>query len=167
MIVQTTTLGRKIDKTVETMSQTAICCFIEVPIQHRVLIANRLSSPVVAQVRHTRSAPNSSTMISEKYWLMICCIGTRSNSALTAIGTKAVTEILTGRSIHHSAIQTAVPSAAACLKPKNHSSRTIVSTKLTGPSSTAILCSLRLRLLPYIKNIPFLLPNYFYCRMRI
>ena len=51
-------------------------------------------------------------------------------------------------------VETVVPSAAAALKPKNHSSSSIVKPKLSGPSNTATLCRRRLRLLPYITPSP-------------
>ena len=67
IIMATTTLGRKMERIVETKSHTVICCFILVPMKHKVLMARRLSNPVLVQVRLIKSEPTKSTTISEKY----------------------------------------------------------------------------------------------------
>ena len=84
----------------------------------RVLMASRLSSPVLVQVRLMRSEPTKSTTISEKYWLIIWLAGTKSKMALMPMGSSAVTAMSTGLVIHHIPIQMIVPSANALLKPK-------------------------------------------------
>ena len=118
IIIATTTLGKKMERMVETKSHTVICCLRDVPMKHRVLMASRLSSPVLVQVRLMRSEPTKSTTISEKYWLMIWLAGTKSKMALMPMGSRAVTAMSTGLVIHHIPIQIIVPSANALLKPK-------------------------------------------------
>jgi len=57
-----------------------------------------------------------------------------------SIGTNEVTAIGTGRSIHQSAIQTAVPIAAAPLKPKLCCNKKITAIKAAGPVSNCNRC---------------------------
>ena len=124
----------------------------------------RRSSPVVCHVRHKRSAPRSSTTISEKYWLMTCAAGIRSNTALMTIGSIDVTAISTGRNTHHSAIQTAMPIAAAPFGPNAGESKPSPSTNATGPERSFP----RFRRNPSIQTIPHMIPSdlRFYCRKR-
>src|SRR5574344_10716 len=137
MMVQTTALGRKIERMVEAKSQTRICCFKEGPMRHNVLRDNLLSRPVTVQVKQIKSAPKRSTMISEKYWETTPPMGTRLKKALTTMGSSAVTEICTGVVIHHKPIQTMVLKAAACVKPNKFCPARRMKANAAGPAMTA------------------------------
>ena len=115
-IITTTTLGKKMESTVDATSHTVICCRMDVPIPHKLLIARRLSRCVFSHTRLIKSLPTRSTTISEKYLLMMPFIGTIPKKALIGMGNSAVTAIFTGRSTHQSPIQQMVAIAAACLK---------------------------------------------------
>ena len=123
------------ESTAEALSQTRICCFIEGPIKHKVLTESRLSRPVSVQVMQIRSEPNSKIQISEQYWLITWALGIKPKNALMTMGNKEVTEIDTGRKIHHAAIQTANPIATAPEKPKPSCSDRIVSKNNAGPNN--------------------------------
>jgi hypothetical protein len=68
--------------------------------------------------------------------LITCPLGIRFKTALTAIGSNAVTAIPTGRNTHHRAIQAAIPRALAAALPKdcavNRNSK-----NASGPDSNA------------------------------
>ena len=134
----TTTFGRKTDSTTETMSHANTCARIDAPIWQSTRTEIRRSSPVVCHVRHRRSAPKSSTTISEKYWLMTCDAGIRSKSELMTIGSIDVTAMSTGRNTHQSAIQSAMPIAAAPFAPSCGAQRTYPSTNAAGPERSGI-----------------------------
>ena len=133
----TTTFGRNTDSTTDAPSHAKICCFIEVPIPDSALTATRLSRPVRLHVRQIRSAPSSSTTISEKYWLMTSPFGISVSAAFTAIGSSAVTAIATGRSAHQSAIHTAIPSAPAAAAPKDCAAK-YTTRNAVGPDKSAV-----------------------------
>ena len=139
IIIATTTFGKKMERIVETKSHTVICCLRDVPIQHRVLIASRLSNPVLVQVILIRSEPTKSTTISEKYWLMIWFAGTKLKTALMPMGSRAVTAMSTGREIHHIPIQIMVPNAKALLKPKGYWSKEVMIAQIKGPATREYL----------------------------
>ena len=135
-IITTTTLGRKIDSSVEATNQTHICSRIDVPNPQRLFIARRLSRCVFSHTRLIRSLPTSSTTISEKYLLIIPSIGTIPKIAFKGIGNSEVTAIFTGRSTHQRPIQKIVAIAAACLNSITGASISRTSRKSNGPDKT-------------------------------
>ena len=135
-IITTTTLGRKIDNSVEATSQTHICSRIDVPRPQRLFIARRLSRCVFSHTRLIRSLPTSSTTISEKYLLIIPSIGTMPKMAFSGIGSSEVTAIFTGRSTHHRPIQKIVAMATACLNSIIGANTSSTIRKSKGPEIT-------------------------------
>ena len=147
------------DSPAEASSQTKICCFMDGPMAHRAFTDTRLSSPVRVQVMQIMSDPRSRTTISEKYLLMTTLFGTRANQALMTMGSSEVTEMETGRKIHHAAIQTAVARAVAPLKPKDSRSSTTVRANNTGPDSNAAVL-LFIKTPPSLFLCTFIIPPY-------
>ena len=81
-------------------------------------------------------------------------MGKRLKIPLTAMGSREVTDIFTGRRIHQVTIHSMVPSAAAPWKVKKPCRNNKVSKNIDGPAATARKWYLRLRFLPYIQIAP-------------